>query len=139
MGWARALVTVICRPASAKIWRGWDSVRVAVHCRRVDVSTFNDCWTDLMNVPVDWASVCKRMTWEADLVAVNSLVALVRSCSGCEMALEAVHSLDVCVRMLRDSCVDFMYVPADWVSAWMVRDWPDSLVAVHCLAVSVRS
>jgi hypothetical protein len=130
---------VICRLASAKIWSGWDSVRIAVHCLKVDVSKFNDCWTDLMNVPVDWASVCREMTWETDLVAVNSLVASTRSCSGCEMVLEAVHSLDVCVRILRDSCVDLMNVPADCVRAWMARDWPDSLVAVHCLAVSVRS
>jgi len=62
MGCARVLVMVICRPVSAKIWRGWDSVRIAVHSLTVDVRTFNDCWTDLMNVPVDWVNVCREMT-----------------------------------------------------------------------------
>ena len=35
--------------------------------------------------------------------------------------------------------MDFRYVPADWVTAWMVRDCVDSLVAVYCLAVSANS
>jgi hypothetical protein len=48
-----ALAAVPCLAVSVKIWRSWDSVRVAVHCLAVDVRTFNDCWTDLMNVPVD--------------------------------------------------------------------------------------
>ena len=35
--------------------------------------------------------------------------------------------------------MDFRKDPTDWVTAWMVRDWVDSLVAVYCLAVSVNS
>ena len=60
MGWAMALVIVNRRDASARSCKGWEITLDAVDLLKADVRMFRDCWTDLMNVPEDWASVCRE-------------------------------------------------------------------------------
>ena len=100
---ASCLPVVHCLAASASICRGCEMALVAVHCLVAWASTSIDSCTDLRNVPDDWARVCRDRACITDLVDVYSLAASPRSCIGWEIALEAVHSLNVWAWMFRDS------------------------------------
>ena len=55
-----ALVIVNRRDTSTRSRKGWEITLDAVDLLKTDVMMFRDCWTDLMNVPEDWTSVCRE-------------------------------------------------------------------------------
>ena len=138
IGWAMALVIVNCRDASTRNCKGWEITLDMVDLLKTDVRMFRDCWTDLMNVPEDWARACRERICDVDLLAVNSLAASARSCMGCVRALDAVSCLAVDVNKPRVCWTVFRKDPTDWVRVCTERVCEAILVGFHCLVVWVR-
>jgi hypothetical protein len=112
------LLEVTRRAAWVRTWSGWARALVAVKT----------------------PSVCEWI-WRGcaiALEAVNPLAALVRSCTAWERTLEIVDCLDASTSIPRVCWTDLTKLPVDWVRVFIVSACAHILLAVHCLAVSVR-
>jgi hypothetical protein len=69
--------------------------------------------------------------WSVDLPAVMVLNVFVRAWNVWAIALEALHSLETWMKILRDSPTSLRVAPGDSVIAFNMRVWDGSLIAVH--------
>ncbi len=69
--------------------------------------------------------------WSVDLIAVQVLREFVIAWRVWVIALEALHSLETWMKVLRDSPTALRIAPGASAIAFKMRVWDGSLIAVH--------